>query len=151
MSGTVSGDVFARPAPGFLSGVADHIASIHLVLSTSSCAAMIIASVLSFWPTFIQPLVATYSICRLYMPCREACPSMMERETKMSEIAKLETCQTENCMAKDVNSIQKLNMPFRAYPDHSLQTKGSLHENKINNCFNTSVKMPTSPCGLYDY
>lgn len=37
-------------------------------------------------------------------------------------------------------------LPFRAFPDRSLcvPTKATLRENKINNSFNTPVKMPTS-------
>lgn len=70
-------------------------------------------------------------------------------ETKMNEIAKLETCKAENCMTDKVSKQYKetKQLPYRAYPDHSLcvLSKGSVHDNKMNNCFNTSVKMPTSP------
>lgn len=41
---------------------------------------------------------------------------------------------------------------FCAYPEHSLceSAKGNANENKINNSFNTSMKMQTSPCGIYN-
>lgn len=75
------------------------------------------------------------------------------QETEMNDITKLETLQNRKLHDKVSKQYEETKqLPFRAYPDHSLcvPTKGSVHENKVNNCFNTSVKMPTSPCGIYD-
>lgn len=75
------------------------------------------------------------------------------QETEMNDITKLETLQNRKLHDQVSEQYEETKqLPFRAYPDRSLcvPTKGSVHENKVNNCFNTSVKMPTSPCGIYD-